>query len=81
MLMSNIDTYRNLHDIEVQSEEWSKNINAMGSMTAIFTVMFNIFNSLLITYTYDSFRVKAWLISIIFSLQTIVLITTNFKFD
>ena len=53
----------------------------MGSMTAIFTVMFNIFNSLLITYTYDSFRVKAWLISIIFSLQTIVLITTNFKFD
>lgn len=85
MLLSNVDTYRNLHALDGEDEvvkaAWFKNIGAMGTMTAVFTVMFNIFNSMLITYTYESFKVKAWLISIIFFLQTIILVITNFKFD
>jgi len=50
-------------------------------ISTVFSVMFNIFNTLLMTFVFQNKKLKYTLVIIVYALQTIILVFTNFILD
>lgn len=78
MDLSNFNIYK------AQSSEHSDgfvNFEGLNMLSSVFSVMFNIFNSMLIVLVFPDKLIKNILVCIVFVTQTFVLIYTNFIFE
>ena len=76
MMLSNFNIYefgRNSND-----DNGFTNYQALNMITSVFSVMFNVFNTLFIMFTFQSNFMKRLLVFLVFFLQIVVLVFTNF---
>jgi len=57
------------------------NYQGLNMLSTVFSVMFTIFNSILMSFIFERAYVKSLVVGILYSLQIFVLMWTNFKFN
>jgi len=57
------------------------NYQGLNMLSTVFSVMFTIFNSILMSFIYTNGKMKSFLVGVLYSLQMIVLMWTNFNFN
>jgi len=89
MMLSNFNIYSSNIDIEatamsegeiVRNEDGYENSEGLNMLSSVYSVMFNLFNTLFMVFVIDNKIVKFSLTAIIFVLQIVILIATNFTF-
>jgi len=79
MQLSNFNLYKEgTNDVK---KDGFINYQGLNMLTTVFSVMFSIFNALLMGFVFESKFQKNILISLIFGLQLSVLLYTNFIFS
>lgn len=82
MMLSNFNVYTSFKDAAlIDGVESYDNFEGLNMLSSVFSVMFNIFNTILMVFVIKETNIKYILVCVIFILQTIILIVTNFKFE
>jgi hypothetical protein len=89
MMLSNFNVYSSNIDLKatanvegiVYNEDGYANFEGLNMLSSVFSVMFNLFNSLFMVFVFDNKIVRYSLVGTIFVLQIIILIATNFTFE
>ena len=80
MQLSNFNVYRKSADVADGRETYT-NYEGLNMLTTLFSVVFTIYNSIMMGFCYRNSTIKNVLVGILYSLQTIILMATNFDFS